>query len=289
MQNLIFFILFLSLPVMAAAQPLHAFQLFDSQGEKVAFDDMVATLQEADVVFFGEQHNNPIAHWMQLELSRRLYDGKGEQLMLGAEMFEADDQLLLNEYLAGLIAEKNFEQEARVWNNYQTDYKPLVLLAKSNDLPFIATNIPRRYANLVYREGLEALEQLSMQARSYIAPLPIVVDMDLPGYKNMMRMMSGHGGDGNTNLVQAQAVKDATMAHFIATTWEANHLLLHFNGSYHSDNEEGILWYLERYRPGLNMHTITTVSQEEVDTLLEDNKGKADYILCVPDNMTKTY
>lgn len=274
---------------MAAAQSLHAFQLFDSQGEKVAFDDMVATLQEADVVFFGEQHNNPIAHWMQLELSRRFNEAKGEQLMLGAEMFEADDQLLLNEYLSGLIAEKNFEQEARVWNNYQTDYKPLVLLAKNNDLPFIATNIPRRYANLVFREGLEALEQLSMQAKSYIAPLPIVVDMDLPGYKNMMRMMSGHGGDGNDNLVKAQAIKDATMAHFIATNWREDHLFLHFNGSYHSDNKEGILWYLERYRPGLNTHTITTVSQESVEELTEEHRGKADFILCVPTNMTKTY
>jgi len=289
MQYLLFLLLFISLPFMATAQSLHAFQLFNSQGGKVEFDEMVAVLREADVVFFGEQHNNPIAHWMQLEISRRFLEAEGAQLILGAEMFEADDQLLLNEYLTGVIAEKNFEQEARVWNNYQTDYKPLVLLAKNNDLPFIATNIPRRYANLVFREGLEALDQLSMQAKSYIAPLPISVDFELPGYKNMMRMMNNHGGEGSTKLVQAQAIKDATMAHFIATSWEEDHLFLHFNGSYHSDNKEGILWYLERYRPGLNVHTISTVSQKNVDTLLEEHSGKADYILCVPNNMTKTY
>jgi uncharacterized iron-regulated protein len=288
MKNYFFFLLLFIFPLMSNAQELTAFQLFDIEGRQVSFGEMVQALQDAEVIFFGEQHNNPIAHWMQLELTRALHEEAGEQLVLGAEMFEADNQLLLDEYLGGLISESNFEKEARLWNNYMTDYKPLVLFAKKNDLNFVATNIPRRYANLVYHEGMEALEQLSPEAKAYIAPLPVEVPMELPCYKNMMSVMGGHG-DGSPNLIKAQAIKDATMAHFIHNNRREGHLLLHYNGSYHSDHKEGIAWYLNQYKPGVRIKNIATVEQVAVDTLEEEHLGKADFILCVPANMTKTY
>lgn len=273
----------------AMAQDKSAFELFNSEGKTVKYRKMLKEAQEADVIFFGEQHNNPIAHWLQLELTRDLHQELGGKLVLGAEMFEADNQLLLDEYLADKVNTKAFEEEGRLWKNYKTDYKPLVEFAKANSLAFVATNVPRRYANLVYRESFEGLDNLSEEAKRYLAPLPILYDPNLPGYLEMIEMMGGHGGGANDNLPKAQAVKDATMAYFISQNWEKGKTFIHFNGSYHSDNYEGILWYLKQYKPEAKILTITTIEQAKVEELEAENQGKADFTILVPENMTKTY
>ena len=266
-----------------------AYQLFDDEGKKVKFEKMAKKLAEADIVFFGELHNNPISHWLQLELTKTLHDSMKDKLVLGAEMFETDNQLILDEYLQGLISEKKFEAEARLWPNYDTDYKPLVNFAKENELQFVASNIPRRYASVVFKKGFEGLEELSDEAKKYVAPSPIAYDPELPCYKSMMAMGGMGGGHATQNFPKAQAIKDATMAHSILKYWEDGKLFLHYNGAYHSDNFESIVWYLKQAKPELNIMTITTVQQAEVDKLLDENKGTANYVVCVPENMTTTY
>jgi uncharacterized iron-regulated protein len=265
-----------------------AYRIFNKDGKKVKFQKVVKAAKEADVLFIGEQHNNPISHWMELELTKALYKEKDGNIILGAEMFEADNQLILNEYLNGKITKKNFEDEARLWNNYSTDYKPLVEFAKKNKLPFIATNIPRRYASVVYKHGFEALDSLSAEARSYIAPLPIAYDPEVKCYKDMMAQMELMGHN-NPNFPKAQAIKDATMAYNIANNAGNGKLFIHYNGAYHSDNFQGILWHLKKYNPQLKIVTVTSVEQSQVDSLSTDNKNLADFIIAIPEDMTKTY
>ncbi len=265
-----------------------AYRIFNKDGKKVKFQKVVKAAKEADVLFIGEQHNNPISHWMELELTKALYKEKDGNIILGAEMFEADNQLILNEYLNGKITKKNFEDEARLWNNYSTDYKPLVEFAKKNNLPFIATNIPRRYASVVYKHGFEALDSLSAEARSYIAPLPIAYDPEVKCYKDMMAQMELMGHN-NPNFPKAQAIKDATMAYNIANNAGNGKLFIHYNGAYHSDNFQGILWHLKKYNPELKIVTVTSVEQSQVDSLSTDNKNLADFIIAIPEDMTKTY
>ena len=275
----------LSLP--GAAQ-MQAYRLFREDGKKTRYEKMAEAAAGADVVLFGELHDDPIAHWLQLELARFLYREKGDRLMLGAEMFEADNQLILDEYLAGLISEDRFEKEARLWENYETDYRPLVEFARENGLKFIATNIPRRYANAVYQRGLSVLGEISEKAREYIAPLPLVYDTTLNCYASlagdgaMMGHRSGH-------LRDAQAIKDATMSHFILENLEPGKLMLHFNGAYHSDDGESMNWFLEQARPELDIVTISTVRQEETGRLEDEFHGKADFIICIPSTMTRTH
>jgi len=266
-----------------------AYQLFKENGKKAKYKQLIRDARKADIVFFGELHNNPICHWMQLEISKSLLEEKQGDLILGAEMFESDNQLLIDEYLNGLITEKNFEKEVKLWPNYKTDYKPLLEFARDNQFDFIATNIPRRYASVVHKNGFEGLEDLSLQAKSYIAPLPIVYDSTLPGYKGMLEMMGGMGGHVNTNLPRAQAIKDATMAHFILENYKKGKLFIHFNGAYHSKNFEGIIWYLKQARPRLNILSISSEEQSQLESLNSEYKGTADYILVIPENMTKTY
>ena len=288
-QCLILLTILLAMPLLSHSQDKSAYQIFDAKGKTASWKELLKDCQKADVVFFGEEHNNPIAHWLELELLKDLFAEKGADLIAGAEMFERDDQLLLDEYLSGAIKTKNFEEEAKLWNNYATDYKPLVEFAKENKLPFIGTNIPRRYASLISSKGLEALADLSEEAKTYFAPLPIEVDLNLPGYQEMLKMMEGHGETMTENFPKAQASKDATMAWSIAQHWKKGKTFLHFNGSFHSDNREGIVWYLDKYAPKAKVATIAFISQESIDSLSEEALGQADYIIVAPEAMTKTY
>ncbi len=282
-------ILFAGLLFLSFSNDKPAYRIYDSRGKEISYAKMLKALRDADIVLFGETHDNPIAHWLQRELTGDLYSVRGDSLVLGAEMFETDNQLIIDEYLGGVITEAKFEEGARLWNNYRTDYKPLIQFALEHNLTFVATNIPRRYANLVHREGFEVLEKLSPEAKQLLPPLPVKYDPELPGYKKMLEMGHIGGAEVNENLPKAQAIKDATMGHFILQNWSEGKLFLHFNGSGHSDNYEGIMWYLQQERPDLKIMTITTILQAGTDELLEESAGRADFSIVVPETMTRTY
>ena len=279
---------FLSLFVFAAFKSdKPAWMLFTKEGKTVKYSKMLDKIKDADIILFGESHNNPIAHWLELELTKDLYELNENKLVLAAEMFETDNQLILDEYLDSLISQSYFEDEARIWPNYKTDYKPLVEFAKKNRIPFIASNIPRRYASVVNKKGFEGLEELSDVAKTFLPPLPVPYDPNLECYKSLLNM-KGMGSHITPNFPKAQAIKDATMAYFMLKNWSFGKQILHFNGSYHSDNFESINWYLKQENPKLNIVTITTVSQKNVKELTKENTGIADFTICVDEDMTKT-
>lgn len=286
-------VLLCCLPLVAMQADKPAYQLFRKGGKAATYEQLLQEARKADVILFGELHDNPISHWLQFELARDLQQALGQELVLGAEMFEADNQVLLNEYLQDLISQGSFEKEARLWPNYKTDYKPLVELARDKKLPFIATNVPRRYASLVSKQGLEVLSQLPPESQVFLPPLPVQVEYGLPKYRAMEDMFGGqHGaggaGAGAKNMIAAQAIKDASMAYRIVQQLGPGKHFLHFNGSYHSDDYEGIYWYLKQLRPELKILTISSVQQPEVKKLEKENEPKADFILAVPASMTKT-
>jgi len=248
------------------AQDFPAYQLFSAEGKKLKFKKVMQQLEAADIILFGELHNDPIAHWLQLEVARRLAASE-QPLIIGAEMFEADNQGSLSLYVQQSINAETFAEEVRLWPNYETDYAPLVDFAREEWIPVIATNIPRKYATEVYHHGFESLDTLSAEEKAWMAPLPIPYDPTLPGYKAMLD----------------------TMAHFILQNWEPERVFLHLNGSYHSDNYEGILWYLQQQQPDLNYITISTVLQADLEQLSEENKGVADVVLVVREGVGRTY
>jgi uncharacterized iron-regulated protein len=280
----VFFIPLLILVAGASfAQDKSPYQLYDKNGKKVSYKKLLQSAKNAEVVLFGEYHNNSIVHWLQLELTKDLADEK--QVVLGAEMFEADNQNQLNQYLAGEINQKQLDSTARLWPNYVTDYKPLVDFAKERKLKFIATNIPRRYASMVFKNDFQGLDNLTEEEKSWIAPLPIAFDITLPGYQAMLKMME-HAGE---KMPKAQAIKDATMAYFIFKNLQKNSVFIHYNGTYHSDNFEGINWYLKNNKSDIKIITISTVEQKDLLKLATENLSKADFILVVDEDVTKTY
>ena len=263
------------------------YQIFTKDGQLIEEKAFYQTLNEKEVIFFGELHNNSVAHWLQLQILKSLKSNENE-IILAGEFFERDDQMNINEWLEGRITDKNFEAEAKLWNNYATDYKPLMLFAKENKIPVVASNVPRKYASVVSREGLKSLESFSEEAKKSIAPLPIEVDMSLSGYQGMKEMM--HGSSMNVDfMVEAQAIKDATMAFSLFEHIGKGKTIFHVNGSYHSNNYEGIVWYLRKEFEDASILTIATVEQNDTKALEENSKGVADFIIVLPIDSPKSY
>lgn len=288
----LFALLLLPLLALMPAGDRPAYRLFTAQGQVADYDQMLAQLATADVVLFGEQHNDPIAHWLELQVAQDLNRLKGPgRLVLGLEMFERDVQPLLTQYAAGTLPDSDFERQSRPWPNYATDYRPLLAFAQQAHLPVVATNVPRRYAQQVARGSLTALNALPANEKAYMMPLPLTVDYQLPGYQKMAAMFGGAGahGSGSQNIIQAQAIKDATMAYSIRQNLRPGQTFLHVNGSFHSDNHDGIASYLKTGKPALKVLTISAVSQTQLQALDKENTSLADYILVVPADMTKTY
>ena len=283
----LFLLMTITSSLVVAQIPKHkrAYKLYNKSGKKISYRKLVKQLSKADVVLFGELHNNPIAHWLELSLAKDL--NKKKELILGTELLERDDQPIIDDYLAGRIDATAMDTLAtHLPSNYKTDYKPLVDFAKAKQLMFVGSNIPRRFASIVYHKGFEGLDELSTAEKIWIAPLPIEYDPNLKSYQEMLAMMGGHGGN---NLPKAQAIKDATMAHFIKQYFRKGKLFFHVNGSYHSDQYEGIVWYLHKIAPELKIKTISVVSQADISKLAKESKGVADYFIVVDEDMTTTY
>ncbi|MDD4204984.1 MAG: ChaN family lipoprotein [Candidatus Delongbacteria bacterium] len=280
--------------VTMTAQQNNSYRIYDADLKPIDYAEVVKRATGAEVVFFGETHNSKASHDLELQIIKDLHAAKGGKLVIGAEMFESDNQLVIDEYLAGFFDDSKFEADARLWPNYKTDYKPILQFAREKKLRFIATNIPRRYASMVNYGGFEALNKLSKQAKTYIADFPVKFDPELSGYKMMIKSMGGMGGSGHVkmdpvNLAKAQAIKDATMSQFIFRNMKKGELFFQFNGSYHSYNYEGIMWYLKLLNKDLKVYSITVVDEENLNQSPESYKHKADVIIVLPKDSPKSY
>ena len=248
-------------------------------------------MADYDVIFIGEHHDNSINHWLEKRLTEALFEKKNGQIILGAEMFERDNQQSLNSYLAGKIDAKNLKDSVRLWKNYETDYRPLVDFAKDKKLNFIATNVPRKYASQTSKNGINSLNELPEVEKKFIAKLPIEVTLETPGYKEMKSLMGDHVDEMKLmNFISAQAIKDATMAESIFQNLQSGKTFIHYNGDYHSKQYGGIYWYLKKKNPNLKIAIISVFESEKPDLFLpEKDFIPTEFNLVIPSDMTKTY
>lgn len=268
------------------AQDKPAYLLFSSDGKRLSYRQVIQRLSQADVIFFGELHDDPIAHWLALELVKDLH--ARHRLVLGMEMFETDQQEALNRYLRGEIDIQQLGEQVRLWPNFSTDYAPLLAYAQKEKIPVYATNAPRSLAREVARNGISALKMWDESKRHLIAPLPFPRLDSLPSYQKMSEMAASHG-ISTENFRLAQMLKDATMAYRIYQTWQTGTLFFHLNGTYHSDYHEGIVAYLRLYAPHLRAVTISTQRVEAPLKYKPPKEKIADVILVVPESMTRTH
>ncbi len=271
-----------------------AYIVYNSSGVKVTYSQMLNSVAAADICFFGELHNDVISHWLELQLVKDLHSLKKSNLVVGAEMWEADNQTVLDEMLNSKVIDFNTYIESSVlWSNFATDYKPILQYVQKNEIPFVATNVPRRYARIVSKRGEAALDSLTSKAKSYIAPLPMPMDFKEKFYEHIANvfketMQAPMSSVTLGNLVKAQMVKDATMAHFIVANLPKGGYFFHFNGELHSAYRSGIAHYIKIYAPNLRFKTISIVQKQNIFSF-EPNESRADFNIVIPANMSVSY
>lgn len=264
------------------------YQFYNSKGKAVEFEEVIRQCNQNDMVFFGELHNNPVAHWASIEVLNGLSNPNG-QLYFGLEMFERDQQYVLDDLNNRIITISDLEKYTRTWPNYNTDYKPILKAALQHNYKIIGTNIPRQYASFVYKHGLDSLFALSIN-HSFIPNRNFIIDTSLITYSALIEMAQSMGaGHGDHHFVSAQAIKDKTMAESSLRFFSKGDKLLHLNGAYHSKNREGIIWYILQDQPELEIISIQTIetSSPEIFELQEDNTS--DFYLFVNEKITKSY
>ncbi|MDI1356534.1 MAG: ChaN family lipoprotein [bacterium] len=278
--------------------------------KEITLADVIQDVKNYDVVFFGEEHNDSVAHFLQLEVLKGLYETYGEKVTLSMEMFETDCQLVLDEYLAGYIREKNIKKEARTWSNYK-DYRALVEFAKEKKLKVVAANSPARYNNMASRNGQVALKDLSKVAKSFLPPLPYDTATG-DYYQKFMSQMSDGASAGipskdtsikalpslnsmmPKHIVHSQSLWDATMAYSISKIFKTNKnaKVLQLNGKFHSDEGFGAVAQLKKYSPKLKVLIISCNSGDKEFpnvTLSSANKGLGDYVIFTDPSVPRTF
>jgi len=281
--------LWLTLPLWIIAQDKPAYLFYTPKGKAISYGAVLKILQKADVVLFGEVHNNPIDHWLQYELIQDLARLKPDHLLVGMEMAETDQQEIFLRYLKGEIPNiDKLSSETSLWPNFSTDYAPIVELCRKSKIPFYATNAPKALVKAVSQQGASALENLPPQMRRYIAPLPLARLDTLPSYKRLDSLAQAHGLSAEPFRL-AQMLRDATMAYQIHQAWRPGALFFHLNGHYHSDYHEGIAAYLRLYHPGLNIVVLTTEEVPDPTRYKPQRPEAADVFLVVPQTMTRTH
>src|ERR1043166_3422011 len=140
-------------------------RVYDTRHKRFTdFETLVATVSSADLVFVGEEHDDPATHRMEVALLEGIARRR-DSVVVALEMFERDVQPALDRYLAGAASEEDLTRESRPWKNYPADYRPLVELARARGWPVVASNVPRRLASLVARAGLSGLDTIPAAAR----------------------------------------------------------------------------------------------------------------------------
>jgi uncharacterized iron-regulated protein len=243
------------------------FRVYDGRGNASSVDAIIEAAGGADAVFLGELHDDAVGHAVQMEIFKRALAkyGSDRKMGLSLEMFERDVQIVIDEYLAGLIREDHFLLSSRPWGNYKTDYRPLVELARERRLPVIAANAPRRYINMVSRNGRGALDRLSKDARKWLAPLPYAEPS--AAYAAKFRGLMGPSSEarmGLDNILASQALWDATMADAVARFVKKykNPLVIHLNGGFHTESRLGTVEHFLKYRSKAKALVVTMRYEE---------------------------
>jgi uncharacterized iron-regulated protein len=268
-------------------------RVYDTQRKTFTdFESMLADLVRADVVFVGEQHDDPNTHALELAMLEGFLRRRAS-VGVGLEMFERDVQGAVDQYVHGVSTEEQFLAASRPWPRYATDYRPIVELAKAHHLEVTASNVPRRIATDVSKNGMSVVEKLGDDRHLAARDLECATSGDY--YARFVEQMGGHppAGDSKSSEAQAkndrfysaQCVKDETMAESVAEAFRnaptPRATIVHFNGSFHTDYGEGAAERTRRRLPGRRIAVISMIPVEDLDTLApdEDDLKQADYLV----------
>ena len=219
--------------------PTESYVMNARSQKPVEMNRLLDDLARYDVIFLGELHDNDAGHVFQLSVIQGLVD-RGLNVVVSMEQFERDVQGVVDDYVSGRTTEEQFLEHSRPWKNYEKHYRPIVELARSQKIPVLAGNVPRRLAADVSQNRTASSADQVFLPRTTTAPRDAY-------WEHFMDSMKGHGGteddDKMASFYAAQCLKDDAMAESITDYLDTNpHLprvVIHLCGKFHSDHGLG--------------------------------------------------
>ncbi|WP_043993700.1 ChaN family lipoprotein [Moritella sp. PE36] len=235
------------------------YDLQSPSGQDINLKDFVADIQNADVVLVGEWHTHAGIHRFQTELLQAMIAANGN-VTLSMEQFTRDKQAIVNAYLAGEIGEGTLIKQANTWPNYNSDYRPLVELAKTKEIDIIAANAPKNIIRCIGKEGISYVDKLPADERTWLAAN--INTQDSP-YKTHFMASMHHGDESqNEHKFASQVTWDETMAESIVNYLATNphKQVMHIAGKFHTENGLGTAASILARAPELNVVIVTPVN-----------------------------
>ncbi|KIF54662.1 ChaN family lipoprotein [Vibrio owensii] len=232
------------------------YQLHAPSGEAISVNRLTPALQQADVILIGEWHTHAGIHRFQTDMLKQL-SSASRPLALSMEQVTRDKQAILDSYLNGEIGEQYFMKQSNAWPNYESDYRPLVEFAKQADIPVIAANAPKNIVRCIGRQGIDYLDKLDSDERSFVADK---VNTANSPYKEKFMASMHHGKPEQTEKqYAAQVTWDETMAESIVKYLEKHPgtQVVHVAGKFHTEGGLGTAASILNRNPDLNVVVIT--------------------------------
>ncbi|MGE9294732.1 MAG: ChaN family lipoprotein [Puniceicoccales bacterium] len=263
-------------------------------GKESNWETLSARVTQADVILIGEQHDNALAHELELKLVETVLTHT-PNAAVAMEMFERDEQTIVDFYTQGKISDKAlFEAtDSKSWggneDNWRAWYLPVVDAVRhhqAHGARLITANTPRAYVKLARIEDHAVLTAIAAQSpeERFVTP---DAEVDDTAYRDrFFALMGGHGhghGHGHamdtSGFFRAQQLWDATMADAVLDAHASHPKVVLLVGDFHIASEGGLAQRVRHAAPGLDVITVSIIRQEDPTTFDEDDKDRADFVI----------
>jgi uncharacterized iron-regulated protein len=179
---------------------------------------LLERMARQQVVLLGEAHDSAEDHRWQLHTLTQLF-ARQPRMAIGFEMFPRRVQPVLDQWVAGTLAEDEFLKRVewdKVWGFDARDYLPLFHFARMNRLPMLALNVEHSLPEAVGKLGWDAVPDVQKEGVTRPAP---------PGAayrKELQRVFDHHparekkGESAFPRFVEVQTLWDRAMAQVMA-------------------------------------------------------------------------
>jgi len=256
---------------------------FLGSGQPISKDEFYARIKDstAPVVMVGENHEDALAHALELKILKTVSSDPHKKVGLSLEFYDRESQTVLDEYLADMVPLNTFLADSRPPGNHPA-YQPLIDHCKTDQLPVIAANCPRRYTAMVSKRGRSCLESLAnTSARQVLPPLPYpgASEAYTENFIRIMRAMGNTNPTVPTTMLDAQSLWDATMADSIHQGLGRMDRVVHVTGYFHIQYRLGLVEHLTRLRPDTEILNIVILPSEQTHEVSEEQKNIADLVV----------
>lgn len=230
------------MPYPPATEPEVGDILHLATGSYVSEAQMLTNATQVPLVYVGETHDNPASHRLELAVLAAMAKRHPGQVALGMEMFAANQQEALDQWVAGELTEKEFLRQSRWfsdgWGSDFAYYRDLLLFCRDKNIAIIGLNIDKELGN---KASMMPLAELAPEVREELPEM----DMGDPYQRAMVEAMIKDHAAGS-KMVQRfhrrQTIWDETMARSVAD-YLANHPGMHMvviAGGWHVEYGFGI-------------------------------------------------